>query len=162
MIKPWIENVALGDVKSGNHYEAGLNSMLIQIVDNDTEFPKPRYDFKEVRQYKFLDVENTDIIKYGSAINDEQAKDIVESLKFALKNHMNVVVHCHYGICRSGAVAEVGVMLGFTDTEKFRSPNLMVKHKLLEQLGMAYDPNEPNSANGKAFVYDELNNKIYY
>jgi len=49
---------------------------------------------------------------------------------------MNVVVHCHMGVCRSGAVAEVGVMMGFRDTEKFRIPNLMVKKKLMEQLGM--------------------------
>jgi L-serine deaminase len=40
------------------------------------------------------------------------------------------------GVSRSGAVAEVGTIMGFRDTEKFRVPNLMVKRKLIEQLGM--------------------------
>jgi predicted protein tyrosine phosphatase len=51
---------------------------------------------------------------------------------------MNVVVHCMAGLCRSGAVAEVGVMMGFDDTERFRSPNLMVKHSLMRALGWTY------------------------
>ncbi len=139
MFNPWIENISLGDVIKGEHYDAGANSMLIQICDNDTDFPEPLHKFKEIRQYRFLDVEDTDVLKYGSAITDEQAKSIAESLTFALANSMNVIVHCHMGICRSGAVAEVGIMLGFTDTERFRNPNLMVKRKLLEQLGMNYD-----------------------
>jgi hypothetical protein len=46
------------------------------------------------------------------------------------------------GICRSGAVTEVGVMLGFNDTEKFRSPNLLVKHRMMKKLGWTYDENE--------------------
>ena len=53
---------------------------------------------------------------------------------------MNVVVHCHAGVCRSGAVAEVGIAMGFQDTGVFRAPNLMVKHKLLNALGMTYAP----------------------
>jgi rhodanese-related sulfurtransferase len=55
---------------------------------------------------------------------------------------MNVVVHCHAGICRSGAVCEVGVMMGFTDCERFRAPNLLVKHKMMRVLGWTYDSEE--------------------
>jgi L-serine deaminase len=40
------------------------------------------------------------------------------------------------GVARSGAVAEVGHMIGFRDTEKFRIPNLMVKHKLMHYLDL--------------------------
>jgi hypothetical protein len=40
------------------------------------------------------------------------------------------------GVCRSGAVAEVGVMMGFRDVGNWRAPNSMVKRKLMEQLGM--------------------------
>lgn len=143
-MKPWIENISLDAVRKGEHYDAGENSMLIQIVDPDTEFPTPRYDFKKVTQYFFLDVEDDDKEKvyYAAAITDEDAAGIAEDLKYALDNHMNVVVHCHMGICRSGAVAEVGVMLGFQDTEKFRNPNVMVKNKLLKYLGLNYDPDE--------------------
>ena len=63
-------------------------------------------------------------------------------LKHALTNHMNVVVHCYAGICRSGAVAEVGVMMGFQDCERSRIPNLRVKQKLMKQLGCTYDSEE--------------------
>jgi hypothetical protein len=58
---------------------------------------------------------------------------------------MNVVVHCFAGICRSGAVCEGGVMMGFNDTERYRSPNLLVKHRMMKVLGWTYNENEkPN------------------
>lgn len=142
---PWIENVSLDDIRKGYHYDAGFNSMLIQIVDPDMDFPKPLHSFREVYQFKFLDIEDpvyvnplaTEFdVKYADAITNEDAKGIAEALARAKAEGMNVVVHCHAGVCRSGAVAEVGVMLGFVDTEKFRVPNLMVKKKLMEQLGM--------------------------
>jgi predicted protein tyrosine phosphatase len=138
MMTPWIENISLDDVRRGFHYDPGTNSMLIQIVDPGTEFPTPKVEFKDVRQFFFLDVEDDDKEKiyYAAAITDEDAKGIAEALQHAWDNSMNVVVHCHMGVCRSGAVAEVGVMMGFRDTEKYRIPNVMVKRKLMEQLGM--------------------------
>jgi predicted protein tyrosine phosphatase len=138
MMAPWIENISLDDVRKGYHYDPGFNSMLIQIVDPGTEFPTPKVTFKDVRQFFFLDVEDDDKEKiyYSAAITNEDAKGIAEALQHAWDNHMNVVVHCHMGVCRSGAVAEVGVMMGFRDTEKYRIPNVMVKRKLMEQLGM--------------------------
>ena len=42
-----------------------------------------------------------------------------------------------------GAVVDVGVTMGFEDTDAYRSPNLLVKHKLLKALGMEYDLDEP-------------------
>jgi predicted protein tyrosine phosphatase len=165
-MKPWIQNISLADVKNGHHYDAGSNSMLIQIVDPGVEFPSPKYKFKQVHQFRFLDVEDpmyvnplaTEFdIKYKDAITNTDAKGIALALQQALANHMNVIVHCHAGICRSGAVAEVGVMLGFQDTESFRSPNLMVKRMLLEQLGMTYDPKEPHTING-IIVSEDWNN----
>lgn len=136
MMKPWIENISLDDVRKGYHYDPGFNSMLIQIVDPGTEFPKPKYQFRRVRQFYFLDVEDNepDGCLYDAAITNEDAKGIAEALREAWNEHMNVVVHCHMGVSRSGAVAEVGTMLGFRDTEKFRVPNLMVKHKLMHYL----------------------------
>ena len=135
---PWIENISLDDVRKGNHYDAGENSMLIQIVDPGVEFPEPKYEFRKVHQFFFLDVDDTDHDKFyfAAAITNEDAKGIAAALQEAWDNHMNVVTHCHMGVCRSGAVAEVGVMMGFADTEKYRIPNLMVKRKLTEQLGM--------------------------
>ena len=119
-MKPWIENVSLGDIQNGYHYDAGINSMLIQIVDPDMDFPTPKHEFRRVYQFKFLDVEDpvyvnplsTEFdVKHADAITNEDAKGIAQALKEAWDNGMNVVVHCHAGVCRSGAVAEVGVML---------------------------------------------------
>jgi predicted protein tyrosine phosphatase len=142
---PWIQNVSLADVQKGHHIDAGWNSMLIQIVDPDLEFPTPVYQFKETHQFKFLDLEEDDFaMSEDLKVSDEQAKRLVELLRHAMDNHMNVVVHCVAGVCRSGAVCEVGVMMGFRDTEVFRSPNLMVKHKMMRELGWYYDENERN------------------
>jgi len=137
-MKPWIENISLDDVRKGYHYDPGFNSMLIQIVDPGVEFPKPKYDFRKTYQFYFLDVEDNepDGCLYDAAITNEDAKGIAEALREAWNEHMNVVVHCHMGVARSGAVAEVGTMIGFRDTEKFRIPNLMVKHKLMHYLGL--------------------------
>ena len=158
---PWIQNVALADIPKGNHIRVGENSMLIQIVDPAMQFPTPLYKFKEVHQFEFLDLEVGD--KWGEEfkVTDEQAAKLVQLLQHALASRMDVVVHCVAGVCRSGAVCEVGVMMGFQDTEAYRSPNLMVKHKMMKVLGWTYDENEPHTVNGVPFEYDELNNKIW-
>ena len=70
---------------------------------------------------------------------------------------MNVIGHCHAGVCRSGAVCEIGVMLGFDDTEAFRSPNLLVKHRMMRALGWLYDEQEPHSINGVPVPEDWTN-----
>jgi hypothetical protein len=43
-------------------------------------------------------------------------------------------------------VVEVGVMLGFTAVEKFRLPNLLVKHKMMAVLNLPFDENEKTDA----------------
>jgi hypothetical protein len=146
---PWIQNVALSDIKKGFHFDPGVNAMLIQIVDPPGDFPTPLYKFNEIHQFQFLDVEERDQVDDEKMrCSQEQAKELVRLLQHALANQMNVVVHCVAGVCRSGAVCEVGVMLGFNDTEVFRSPNLLVKHRMMKQLGWTYDENEPHTING--------------
>jgi hypothetical protein len=39
-------------------------------------------------------------------------------------------------------------MMGFQDTEAYRSPNLLVKHKMMKVLGWTYDDDETPSING--------------
>jgi len=146
---PWIQNVSLSDITKGFHINPGENAMLIQIVDPLMEFPEPLYKFKHVAQFEFLDLEEDDLPSAEEfKITDDQAKSLCLLLQQAKANHMNVIVHCVAGVCRSGAVCEVGVMMGFDDTEMFRSPNLLVKHKMMKYLGMAYDENEPHTING--------------
>ena len=144
----WIQNVALADIPKGNHIFVGENSMLIQIVDPCMEFPTPAYKFKEIHQFEFLDLEKDDTFGEEFKITDEQAQELVRLLQHAYDNRMDVIVHCVAGVCRSGAVCEVGVMMGFQDTEVFRSPNLMVKHKMMKVLGWTYDETERPSING--------------
>lgn len=145
---PWIENVSFGDIPKGRHHNAGENSMLIQIVDPAMEFPQPMHKFKETHQFQFLDLEVGDAFGEEFKVTDAQAAELVRLLQHALDKRMNVVVHCVAGVCRSGAVVEVGVMMGFDDCEGFRSPNLMVKHKMMKHLGWTYDADEPHTING--------------
>lgn len=148
---PWIQNIGRKEIENGWHLNAGSNSMLIQILDPSDDFPKPKHEFKEIHQFQFLDIEGDGLTNLGDgeltdmskfAITDEQATEIASLLKKAFDTRMNVIVHCFAGVCRSGAVTEVGVMLGFQDSESFRNPNLLVKHKLLKALNMPFDPNE--------------------
>jgi predicted protein tyrosine phosphatase len=157
-VVPWIQNVSLADVRKGHHVAVGENSMLIQIVDPDMEHPTPYHQFKEVHQFKFLDLEQSDdCINDKWKVQDEQAEQLVGLLRHALDQRMDVVVHCVAGVCRSGAVAEVGVMLGFDDAEAFRSPNLLVKHKMMKKLGWTYDEDEPHTINNVAIDEDWTN-----
>jgi predicted protein tyrosine phosphatase len=136
---PWIENVAAADIPTGFHHDVGPNSMLISITDPAGWRPEAKQQFKERHNFEFLDAENDDREPEEAKITDAQAEQIVALLQRALDNRMNVVVHCMAGICRSGAVVEVGVMMGFNDCEKYRQPNLRVKHKLMKQLGWTYN-----------------------
>lgn len=144
----WVENVSMRDAHLGHHSDLGENVMLIRIQDPATEFQETKYNFKEVHCFEFLDVEADGLTNNGDgqwadvsefAITDEQAQEIAGLLQRAFQSNMNVLVHCHAGICRSGAVTEVATMLGFTATDRYRQPNLLVKSKLMKALGWAYE-----------------------
>ena len=139
----WIQNVAAADIPNGFHVAVKENSMLIQIMDPASAWwPVPKHQFKEVHQFEFLDAEDQDGFDDDFKISHAQAAELVRLLQHALDNNMDVVVHCMAGLCRSGAVCEVGVMMGFQDTERFRSPNMRVKHRMMQALGWTYDENE--------------------
>lgn len=151
----WIENVSKFDINTGFHMDPGPNAMLIQIMDPCEQFPTPLpiYNFKEIHQFEFLDAEDKDSFIDEVKISDEQAQELVDLLQHALDNSMNVIVHCHAGICRSGAVVEVATMMGFTATDRYRQPNLRVKHRMMRALGLTYDSAEkPSFTNG--FISD--------
>ena len=140
---PWIENVAASDIPTGFHHAAGPNSMLISIVDPASWRPEAKHEFKERHNFEFLDVERDHHVDdEAMKCSQEQADELVRLLQHALDNRMNVVVHCFAGICRSGAVCEVGVMMGFDDVGRWRSPNLLVKHRMMRVLGWTYNENE--------------------
>ncbi|MDE2430112.1 MAG: hypothetical protein KGM99_15420, partial [Burkholderiales bacterium] len=104
--------------------------------------PEPKFAFKEVHQFCFLDEENDS----PTSITKEQAAALATLLKRAAIARMHVVVHCFAGICRSGAVAEVASMVGFTPTERSdttRIPNVRVKTFLMREFGFTYDSDLP-------------------
>ena len=150
---PWIENVAADDIPKRFHHEPGENSMLISITDPASWRPTPAHKFKEIHNFEFLDVEEKDeVLEEAMKCSHEDAAKLVALLQHALDNRMNVVVHCFAGVCRSGAVCEVGVMMGFKDTGRFRSPNLLVKHRMMKVLGWTYDSDEkPNIDDWRTF-----------
>jgi len=135
----WIENVSMSDIHLGHHSDLGENVMLIRIQDPATEFMPTFRQYKEVHCFEFLDAEDEDGFDEDFKISDEQAKEIASLLQRAMDKSMNVLVHCHAGICRSGAVAEVATMMGFTATDRYRQPNLRVKNKLMKAMGWTYD-----------------------
>jgi predicted protein tyrosine phosphatase len=147
---PWIEHVSRDQIISGFHHDAGANSMLIQIMDPASGFPTPKYRFKETHQFEFLDIEDDGLTNLGDgdfsdmgewAITDQQAEQLVSLLKHALDNRMNTIIHCFAGMCRSTAVAVVGVAMGFDDVEKFRMPNRLVLNKMSQVLGIKVPAN---------------------
>lgn len=132
----WIKNYSADNITTGSHQDPGPNSILIQIVDVGDEFPTPAFQFKEVYQFQFGDLEDSDQVDENRKISDQQAYEIVKVLHHAIEHQMNVIVHCLVGVCRSGAVVEVGVMMGFSDSSRWRQPNLRVKHKLMKAAGL--------------------------
>lgn len=137
---PWIENVSYDDIIKGNHkFEFG-NTILIQIVDPCIPIPEPTVEFNSRHWFEFCDSEDYDVnVIEDFKIQENHAEELVNILKNALKNDDNIVVHCIAGQCRSGAVVEVGTIMGFDDTGKYRLPTLRVKRMMLEQLGMSYN-----------------------
>lgn len=127
----FIENISRQDCRLGFHSDPGPNSVLIQISECD--FPTPKFKFKEVHQFLFDDVEDQED---EAAISDAQAEAIVSVLQDALQNHKNVIVHCHAGLYRSGAVVEIGILKGFNEPDRFRMCNPLVFNKMAKVLGL--------------------------
>lgn len=137
---PWIQNISKKAIRSGEHLDPRDNTVLIQISDPPGDHPEPNFRFSEVYQFDFLDILEDGMSNNGTgemedmsefAITEEQARKIVEILQATLKKGKNVIVHCHAGVARSGAVTEIGVMMGFEDTKVYRSPNAYVLKKML-------------------------------
>lgn len=133
--RPKIQNVSMLDVELGLHIPA---QVLIRIVDPAYEPEPPKHKFDSEVVFEFLDLDSDEGELGQWAITDEQAAEIVAALKHCASNGLNVVVHCMAGLCRSGAVAEVGVAMGFDDAGKTRIPNVLVKRKLMNALGWGY------------------------
>lgn len=139
---PWIQNVSMHSVLNGLHFFEPHKTVCIRIQDfGNTNFLPAKYhdEFVSVYTFNFDDNDDPDSV---SNISVEQAKRIASILTECLEKGCNIVVSCHAGICRSKAVADIGVLLGFQDTEMHGIPNILVKNRLKEQLGLTVDYSE--------------------
>lgn len=137
---PWIENRSKSAVLQGQHRLPSDNTMLIRISDPCGYISTPHYKFAESYTFEFLDAEDGDTsVDDGFKVSDQQAGELVQLLQRALDNNMDVIVHCHMGLCRSGAVVDVAVEMGFEDPKLFRAPNMRVKSKMRKYLGWTYE-----------------------
>jgi predicted protein tyrosine phosphatase len=134
----FIQNVSYTSFESGMHRAPRFNSVAIQILNKDRDdfgaegdqvkWPISPFTFKEIYKFRLEDIDSSE------AISDEDAKQIAGILLNAYKNDQDVIVHCAAGISRSGAVCEVGTIIGFDDTHAFRLPNITIKSKILQHL----------------------------
>lgn len=133
---PWIGNYSFANIYKGLHHLEPKRTALIRIADVAHIFENRDVhhinDFVAVQEFNFQDNEDVD---YG-AMTEEQAILMANFLRGCLAQNINVVVHCHAGLCRSGAVTDAGVAFGFQDAETFRTPNLHVKKLLFKHLGL--------------------------
>lgn len=134
---PYIKNISRFDIERGTHHDTGdgKNCILIQISDHDMRHPTPVQKFKEIYRFNFLDVDEPG--PYSP--NQDDADCIVKILQHAVDDNLNVIVHCTAGICRSDAVAEMGVMMGLEDTGAHRQPNVLLKKLMMKNKGWTYD-----------------------
>lgn len=110
---------------------------LIRIGDPASWFteldPKIARRYNSITEFEFLDADEDGRFPDECLIQDDQASKIMDILVDALDNDRNVLVHCNMGLCRSGAVVEVGVIIGFDDPHRTRLPNVRVKRKLIDE-----------------------------
>ena len=137
---PKIYNCDLEDVNNGKCIISGNNTVLISINNPCSAYEvRPEQSFKSVHRFEFLDIEDSE---HDFAIADYQAKGIAQILQTCYDAGYNVVCHCFLGVNRSGAVAEVGEMLGFEYIGTYKQPNVLVKKKLMKQFGWTYEEQE--------------------
>lgn len=134
---PRIQNVSYVEIEKGTHLMSE-DMVLIQIVDPCMRFPKPKFEdkFNKIFKFRFLDTDPEDLRFYESCflISEDDAYKIVTILKDALANGSDVVVQCYAGVARSGAVVELGLKMGFEDTKEYRSANLYILGVLMDTL----------------------------
>ena len=116
------------------------NTIYIQITDPCCSFEPAQNNFAEIHRFEFLD-DNLEGEGHEFSINDTQAEMIADILRRAYQSQQHVIVSCHAGLCRSGAITEIMVSnFGYIPGGTPRHPNLLVVHKVLKRLGLGYDP----------------------
>lgn len=129
----WITNTSRRNIETGNHAFQPDNTILISIRDICTEPVEISEEFMNVYDFEFQDSDDAEL-----GIQEAQAREMATILQACADLETNVVVNCVAGIYRSGAVVEVGTMIGFRDLGAHRIPNVRVKTMLMQALGLGY------------------------
>ena len=122
MPKYYIANLSKDDVED-EYYIPPEDTVLISITDNCCEAKIANEEgWKHIFRFQFEDLEKEQVlhlIKAGEElpiwarfISTIQAKQIAEILINNV-NKSNIIVHCHAGVSRSGAVTQVGLDIGY-------------------------------------------------
>jgi len=136
MKQPFIQNVSRYEAEAGTHLFVPNKTVLIQLTDPAWEPPSVPRQFVSKHAFEFLDIEDEPDYPDEARISEQQALDLVNILRQCKRDGHNVVVHCTMGVCRSGAVAQVGEAMGFALERKVIGPNLRVKRLMMQQLTM--------------------------
>ena len=144
---PKIYNLSKAEVEKLSYRKsrpyAGYASM--RILDPGAYFINTSLcGFVDEVRFEFLDATPEECVMYGwpseFMITDEQAEQIAAKLLEWEGRGLNIIVHCHAGLCRSGAVTLAMVERGYDDPileneDKYeRIPNKYVFDKIVSAM----------------------------
>ena len=137
----YCHNISMGSAKHGFWVNVQQeNAIYIQITDPCCAFDPARNSFREIHRFEFLDDEYEGD-GHEFSITDEQAEELANILRRANDEQRHVIVSCHAGLCRSGAVTEImSRTFGYEPGPSVRSPNQLVVKKVMRALGHEFTP----------------------
>lgn len=131
---PKIHHVAAIDVLNNPPPE---HIVVISIRDPGTRFAS-LYDEidRKLVNHTVIPIYAFDLIdEIAGCLTETDAAKIAKVLIEQSELGNDVVVHCTAGICRSGAVAEAGMMLGLFEKQRSnRQPNILFKRKIVVEV----------------------------
>ena len=137
----YCHNISMDSAKRGFWVNVQQeNAIYIQITDPCCAFEPAMNSFREIHRFEFLDDEYEGE-GHEFSITDEQAEELANILRRANDEQRHVIVSCHAGLCRSGAVTEVmSRAFGYEPGPSVRSPNQLVVKKVMRALGHEFTP----------------------
>lgn len=139
MMNRYCHNISMDSAKRGFWVNvAQENAIYIQITDPCCEFEPMKNNFAEIHRFEFLD-DDLEGEGHEFSITDEQAEELAKILRRANDEKRHVIVSCHAGLCRSGAVTEImNRVFGYEPGPSVRSPNQLVMKKVMRALGLEF------------------------
>lgn len=116
------------------------NSSLISILNPNGFIPKYPSEYAGILAVCFHDINEPQ--EGFTEISDADAETIARFINIVKKSNNNLYVHCSAGICRSGAIVEVLLKLGWEIDKNCpsneRRPNMLVYNKVRKACGLLH------------------------